>query len=106
MVTALSEPGDRVQGLDAGADDFLTKPVDDVALFARVRSLVRLKQMTDELRLREQTSNIFGVVGPVGLEAQAAINDARVLLVNDAARDADRLKATLSGHCEIGRANG
>ncbi len=41
MVTALDQPSDRVAGLDAGADDFLTKPVDDAALFARVRSLVR-----------------------------------------------------------------
>ena len=42
MVTALDQPSDRVAGLEAGADDFLTKPVDDAALFARVRSLVRL----------------------------------------------------------------
>ncbi len=53
MVTALDQPSDRVAGLEAGADDFLTKPVDDAALFARVRSLVRLKMMTDELRMRE-----------------------------------------------------
>ena len=39
MVTALDQPSDRVRGLDAGADDFLTKPVSDVALIARVRSL-------------------------------------------------------------------
>ena len=38
MVTALDQPSDRVAGLEAGADDFLTKPVDDAALFARVRS--------------------------------------------------------------------
>jgi two-component system, cell cycle response regulator len=50
MVTALSEVEDRVQGLKAGADDFLTKPINDLALFARIRSLVRLKIMTDELR--------------------------------------------------------
>jgi two-component system cell cycle response regulator len=50
MITALDQPSDRVQGLDAGADDFLTKPVDDVQLMARVRSLVRLKVLTDELR--------------------------------------------------------
>ncbi|MEQ1865320.1 MAG: response regulator, partial [Micropepsaceae bacterium] len=37
MVTALDQVSDRVQGLEAGADDFLTKPVNDVALFARVR---------------------------------------------------------------------
>src|SRR6185503_7183043 len=38
MVTALDQPSDRVKGLQAGADDFLTKPVSDVALIARVRS--------------------------------------------------------------------
>src|SRR5215468_760618 len=48
MVTALDQTSDRVKGLEAGADDFLTKPVSDVALIARVRSLVRLKMMTDE----------------------------------------------------------
>ena len=41
-----------MRGLEAGADDFLTKPVGDIALFCRVKSLVRLKMLTDELRLR------------------------------------------------------
>ncbi len=62
MVTALDQPSDRVTGLEAGADDFLTKPVDDIALFARVRSLVRLKMMTDELRMREETGQSMGLV--------------------------------------------
>lgn len=56
MVTALSDVSDRVRGLESGADDFLSKPVNDVSLFARVRSLVRLKMMMDELRLRRATS--------------------------------------------------
>jgi two-component system cell cycle response regulator len=56
MVTALSETRDRVRGLDAGADDFLTKPVNDIALLARVRSLTRLKVMIDELRVRQAAS--------------------------------------------------
>ena len=53
MVTALDNTEDRVAGLEAGADDFLTKPVDDLALFARVKNLVRLKHMTDEWRARQ-----------------------------------------------------
>ena len=56
MVTALDQATDRVTGLDAGADDFLTKPGSDLVLIARVRSLVRLKMMTDELRMRAVTS--------------------------------------------------
>ena len=66
MVTALSDVSDRVRGLESGADDFLTKPVNDIALFARVRSLVRLKMMMDEWRLREQTSGELGVLSEEG----------------------------------------
>ena len=64
MVTALDQPSDRVKGLEAGADDFLTKPVSDVALIARVRSLARLKLMTDELRMRAVTSRDVGIRSP------------------------------------------
>ncbi len=49
MVTALQETSDRVRALEAGADDFLTKPVDDVEVLARVKSLVRVKRGRDEL---------------------------------------------------------
>src|SRR5438270_9832739 len=55
MVTALDQPADRLAGLHAGADDFLTKPVDDVSMFARVRSLVRMKCMIEEFRVLEGT---------------------------------------------------
>src|SRR5881227_2646371 len=65
MVTALDQPSDRVRGLDAGADDFLTKPVSDIALIARVRSLVRLKMVTDELRMRAVTSKEIGIQDPI-----------------------------------------
>ena len=61
IVTALDSPADRVRGLQAGADDFLTKPVSDVVLIARVRSLTRLKMMTDELRMRAITSLEIGM---------------------------------------------
>jgi two-component system cell cycle response regulator len=62
MVTALSEPSDRVQGLEAGADDFITKPINDTALFARVKSLIRIKVLIDELRLRDQSGSQMGVM--------------------------------------------
>jgi two-component system, cell cycle response regulator len=49
MVTALEETRDRIRGLEAGADDFITKPIDDFNLLARVKSLLRLKMVTDQL---------------------------------------------------------
>ena len=52
LVTALSEREDRLRGLEAGADDFLMKPVDAAILLARVRTLLRLKQTLDELAAR------------------------------------------------------
>jgi two-component system cell cycle response regulator len=96
MVTALDQPADRVKGLEAGADDFLTKPIDDIALVARVRSLVRLKMATDEMRMRVATSRQIGVSDP----ATEAINDqglnGRLLVVEDHAVTAERITAALS----------
>src|SRR5687767_8899080 len=83
MVTALDQPSDRVRGLEAGADDFLTKPVSDLALIARVRSLARLKLVTDELRMRAVTSKEIGIRSP---ENDAVIESGRggsVLVVDD-----------------------
>ena len=61
MITALDQVADRVRGLEAGADDFLTKPVNDLQLMTRVKSLVRLKMLTDELRLRASTTRNIGI---------------------------------------------
>lgn len=66
MVTALSDISDRVTGLEAGADDFLTKPVNDVTLFARIRSLARIKRAIDEWRMQEETYGQLGVTGQNG----------------------------------------
>ena len=97
MVTALSEASDRVRGLEAGADDFLTKPVDDLSLFARVRSLVRLKMMMDELRLRRRTREQFGVVEEGPTLAEEDTSAASILIVDDYDPIARRLEATLVG---------
>jgi len=53
LVTALSDKHDRIEGIRAGADDFLTRPVDRTELLARVRSLLKLKLRTDELERAE-----------------------------------------------------
>jgi two-component system cell cycle response regulator len=101
MVTALDQPSDRVKGLEAGADDFLTKPVSDIALIGRVRSLVRLKMMTDELRMRALTSKEIGIENP----AREAIADTgragRVLLVDDRKSSYERLAAMLADEQKI-----
>jgi adenylate cyclase len=49
MVTALDPAQERVKGIEAGADDFLSKPINQPELLARVRSLLRIKQLHDEL---------------------------------------------------------
>jgi len=94
MVTALDQPSDRVMGLEAGADDFLTKPVDDSALFARVRSLVRLKMMTDELRMRESTGLSMGLVDPADTLVEAEPSG-HILIVDDRPESIAWFKAAL-----------
>src|SRR5439155_5548100 len=96
MVTALDQPSDRVHGLEAGADDFLTKPVSDVALIARVRSLSRLKLMTDELRMRAVTSREIGIDSPEREAVAEAGRNGALLVVDDRAGSSDRLMRMLS----------
>ncbi|MBX6366471.1 MAG: PleD family two-component system response regulator [Rhodospirillales bacterium] len=83
MVTALSDVADRLRGLEVGADEFLTKPVNDIALFARVRSLARLKRMMDEWRLREEVYNRFAELPGADLASAEDDRPARILLVED-----------------------
>ena len=100
MVTALSDVSDRVRGLEAGADDFLTKPVRDVALFARVRSLIRLKMVMDEWRLRQQTSSELGIVPPTATPEHESYHHARILICEASAIETANLQEVLArdGH--------
>ena len=101
MVTALDQIGDRVKGLEAGADDFLTKPVNDLQLLTRVKSLVRLKNLTDELRLRASTTRSIGIEELLSRRDVAAEAPARVLLVDERAASAERMAKMLRGRCEL-----
>jgi two-component system, cell cycle response regulator len=96
MVTALSDVADRVKGLQSGADDFLTKPVNDVALFARVRSLVRLKRMMEEWRLREEVSGRFENVLGAGQRAEENTGPARIVIWEQSDFAAQRLTEMLA----------
>lgn len=96
MVTALDQPSDRLQGLDSGADDFLTKPVDDIALVTRVKNLARLKMLNDEMLLRASTSRQMGMAENDALEKALSGKSGRILVVDDHPRSAARLLEALS----------
>jgi two-component system, cell cycle response regulator len=101
MVTALDQPSDRVKGLQAGADDFLTKPVSEVALIARVRSLARLKVMTDELRMRALASRDIGVTGGEREALTEAGRNGHILLVDDRPLSYEHMAAILAGEHSV-----
>ena len=93
LVTALDGRQDKISGLEAGADDFLTKPLDDLVLMARVKSLTRLKLVIDELRKREESGRRLGLI-----EGAARLRGAggRVLIVDDQERQAQRIASELA----------
>jgi len=93
LVTALDGREERIKGLSAGADDFVTKPIDDVILMARVRSLVRLKSVMDELREREESGRKLGVDTDAAGRLRAA--GGRVLVLDDNERQATKIAEQL-----------
>jgi two-component system cell cycle response regulator len=101
MVTALDQPSDRVKGLEAGADDFLTKPVSDVALISRVRSLSRLKMVTDELRMRAVTSKEIGIQSPEREAVTETGKQGNILIVDDRKSSYERMVAMLSAEHKV-----
>lgn len=100
MVTALDGAADRIKGLEAGADDFLTKPVSEIALITRVKSLIRLKMMTDELSLRAATMQSVGV-DTTEIFSTSRQFDGRVLLVDDRPSSVEKVKSALEGDFSI-----
>jgi two-component system cell cycle response regulator len=94
LVTALDGREDKLKGLDAGADDFVTKPIDDVILFARVRSLLRLKSVMDELREREESGRRLGV--DTDGAGRLRGSGGRILIVDDNARQVQKMVDHLS----------
>ena len=98
LVTALDQPSDRVRGLEAGADDFVTKPIDEMHLIARVRSFARLKVVIDELRNRANTTVALGMIAPFGTPSAEDGRRGRLLLVDDRKSSSERIVQALSPH--------
>jgi putative two-component system response regulator len=82
MITALDHTSDRVRALDAGADDYMSKPVDRTELVARVRSALRLKRVYDSLDSAEQV--VYSLAAAV--EAKDPYTEAHTLRVAETAR--------------------
>lgn len=95
MITAFGDIQHRVRSLEVGADDFLTKPINDIALFARVRSLLQLKFLLDELNVREKTLGDFYLLpsSNTTIEDDLAYDD--ILLIHESGSTADKIKKTL-----------
>ena len=91
MVTGLKDPADRRRGLAAGADEFLTKPIEHEILLARLRGIIRLKRVLDEWRARYVTMAALGLGGA----RDAAVPNGRALIVDDLLIRAHRLQAVL-----------
>lgn len=101
MVTALDQIADRVRGLEAGADDFLTKPVNDLQLMTRVKSLVRLKMLTDELRLRASTTRNIGIEELLSRRQPSEQANPNVLLIDERETSGRNLERMLRGIVEL-----
>jgi two-component system, cell cycle response regulator len=96
LVTALDQVSDKVRGLQGGADDFLTKPVDEIALVTRVKNLARLKMLTDEMLMRALTGRQNGMSEDAALIKALSEERARILVVDDEPRAAERFEEWLS----------
>jgi len=101
MVTALTDSTERVRGLEVGADDFLSKPVDDATLFARLRALLRVKQVQDAWRLRAETARDLGIesqpdpmISVAGARALVMANVPEEMEVVRHALEADAIRIT------------
>ncbi|PNG26042.1 PleD family two-component system response regulator [Methylocella silvestris] len=101
MVTALDQTSDRLMGLEAGADDFLTKPIDEAALLARVRSLARLRLSLDELRMRAMRAAKMGIGKSFDSAAVETGLGGRVLVVDDRRSSAGTIYGALKDLHEV-----
>lgn len=93
MITALNSQEDKINTLIAGADDFLTKPINERTLMIRVRSLLRIKFAADELRLREETTAQLGLSPKI--DGSLSVMGSEVMVVDDNLQQSEKIKNKL-----------
>ena len=97
LVTALDGADDKIRGFESGADEFLNKPVNDIELLTRIHSLLRLKHYREQLLSRTLSEKKFSTGQPLPAHSEAAVHQARVLLVEDNEKDASMIRSMFSG---------
>ncbi len=107
IVTALDDREDRVRGLEIGADDFLSKPFDELALLSRVASLTRMKMMVDELLLRGETAAQACITRETELVRAKLFPESRALIVSASSATAEQISSALAAEigCQVEVAN-
>ena len=94
LITALNSEEDKKRGLDAGADEFITKPINKFEIISRVKSMLKLKQYRDQMRVRKQTEDPLSIPS---LNRVSVRNCAQsILLVEDNPKDAEIIKQMLT----------
>lgn len=101
LVTALDGTDNKIKGLEAGADEFLNKPVSKTELIARVNSLLRLKQYQDQLKTHMQSKNHFTTPDQSQRSIEEEINLPSILIVEDDVKDAKLILNYLHGEAYI-----
>jgi two-component system, cell cycle response regulator len=96
LVTALDSPEDKAKGLEVGADEFLTKPVNGIELLTRVRSMLKLKKYYEQLELRTQSEEQFIHVSKTPGNVAEPMEIRKILVVEDDAKDIKLLSNYLS----------
>jgi two-component system, cell cycle response regulator len=97
LITALDGTENKIKGLEAGADEFINKPVNQAELLARVNSLIRLKQYQDQLKTQTQIMNSFTRETAEKKVSQKEIDLPSILMVEDDERDAKLIQTFLYG---------
>lgn len=98
-VTALDSVEDKVMGMDAGADEFLSKPINTVELLARIRSLLQLKKYKEQLGTRKESESHFLLPETSDPGFEEIELKATVLIVDTNQKDVECMKKNLSAYC-------